>query len=189
MTISTTRAVEPCERLAALGPPPTWWRVFALRRWLREHRAIMALDISVSAEILRSLYPAGRARLGAGEPTELRADPEGARVSQRCASQGIAPRPLDAIRAGRALLCMPAEPLVLSLPCSLVPDAVPSRVASDRREQARAEGHARNPLVKAERCDPLRFGGQTTGRGHPLRGYGPSGERSWSRVFVAESPI
>lgn len=54
--ISTTRAVERCERLAALGPAPAWWRVFAMRRWLAEYRAIMALDISVHAEMLRSLY-------------------------------------------------------------------------------------------------------------------------------------
>lgn len=56
--ISTTRAVERCERLAALGPAPPWWRVFAVRRWLRAYRAIMALDISVHAEMLRSMYPA-----------------------------------------------------------------------------------------------------------------------------------
>lgn len=54
--ISTTRAVERCERLAALGPAPAWWRVFALRRWLRAYRAIMALDISVHAEMLRTVY-------------------------------------------------------------------------------------------------------------------------------------
>lgn len=60
MTISTTRAVERCERLAKLGPPPVWWRALALRRWLRDYRTIMALDISVSAEMLRSLYPADK---------------------------------------------------------------------------------------------------------------------------------
>jgi hypothetical protein len=56
--ISTTRAVERCERLATLGPPPAWWRVFALRRWLRGYDAIMALDISVAAQLLREAYPA-----------------------------------------------------------------------------------------------------------------------------------
>jgi hypothetical protein len=56
--ISTTRAVERCERLEyGLGPPPAWWRVFALRRWLRAYRAIMALDISVGAQLLREVYP------------------------------------------------------------------------------------------------------------------------------------
>jgi len=55
--ISTTRAVERCERLAMLGPPPAWWRVFALRRWIRAYRAIMALDISVGAQMLREVYP------------------------------------------------------------------------------------------------------------------------------------
>jgi hypothetical protein len=57
--ISTTRAVERCERLATLGPPPPWWRVFALRRWLAGYDAIMALDISVGAQMLREVYPAG----------------------------------------------------------------------------------------------------------------------------------
>lgn len=57
LTISTTRAVERCERLAKLGPAPAWWRVFALRRWLAAYRAIMALDISAHAEVLRSVYP------------------------------------------------------------------------------------------------------------------------------------
>lgn len=50
------RAVERCERLAKLGPAPAWWRVFALRRWLAAYRAIMALDISAHAEVLRSVY-------------------------------------------------------------------------------------------------------------------------------------
>ena len=53
MTISTTRAVERCERLVTLGSPPPWWRVFKLRRWTRAYRAITALDISVHAEMLR----------------------------------------------------------------------------------------------------------------------------------------
>jgi hypothetical protein len=57
-TLSTTRAVERCEQLAALGSPPAWWRVFALRRWLHAYRAIMALDISAQAEMLRSIYTA-----------------------------------------------------------------------------------------------------------------------------------
>lgn len=57
-TISTTRAVERCQVLAALGPAPAWWRVSALRRWLRAYDAIMALDISVAAQLLREAYPA-----------------------------------------------------------------------------------------------------------------------------------
>lgn len=69
-TISTTRAVERCERLAALGPPPVWWRVFALRRWLRAYRAITALDISVHAEMLRSVYPADWVEKMAHQPND-----------------------------------------------------------------------------------------------------------------------
>lgn len=52
------RAVERCDRLAKLGRPPAWWRVFALRRWLRAYRAIMALDISALGEMMRAAYPA-----------------------------------------------------------------------------------------------------------------------------------
>lgn len=60
MTISTTRAVERCEKLAALGSPPSWWRVFKLRRWLAEYRAIMAHDIGEPAEMWRAAYTPGR---------------------------------------------------------------------------------------------------------------------------------
>lgn len=73
--ISTTRAVERCERLANLAPPPAWWRVFALRRWLRDYRAIMALDISVHAEMLRSMYPVDGVRAMAEQRRMLAAIP------------------------------------------------------------------------------------------------------------------
>jgi hypothetical protein len=67
-TLSTTRAVERCEQLARLGPAPAWWRVFALRRWLVAYRAIMALDISAQAEMLRSLYTPDVVKLAAQRP-------------------------------------------------------------------------------------------------------------------------
>lgn len=54
--INPARAVERCERLADLGPPPPWSRPWKLKRWLRAFRAIMALDISEAAEMLRSVY-------------------------------------------------------------------------------------------------------------------------------------
>lgn len=73
--ISTTRAVERCERLAALGPAPAWWRVFALRRWLRAYRAIMALDISEMAEMLREVYTDEKLRELATAPNPLLAIP------------------------------------------------------------------------------------------------------------------
>lgn len=50
------RAVERCEALAALGQPPPLTRPWKLRRWLRAYRAIMALDISEAAEMLREVY-------------------------------------------------------------------------------------------------------------------------------------
>lgn len=62
------RAVERCDRLAALGPPPAWWRVLALRRWLRAYGAIMAFDISESAEMLREAYTDEKLREIANAP-------------------------------------------------------------------------------------------------------------------------
>lgn len=58
--INATRAVERCERLADLGPPPPWSRPWKLKRWLRAYRAIMALDISECAEMLREVYTPAR---------------------------------------------------------------------------------------------------------------------------------
>lgn len=54
--INPRRAVERCAALAKLGSPPPWWRVWKLRRWLSAYRSIMALDISVHAEMLRETY-------------------------------------------------------------------------------------------------------------------------------------
>ena len=56
--IAPDRAVERCHRLAKLGPPPKWWRLRRMVRWLRAYRSIMAFDISVGAEMLRDLYSA-----------------------------------------------------------------------------------------------------------------------------------
>lgn len=55
--VNPERAVERCERLAKLGSPPPWWRVWELRRWLSAYRSIMAMDISQFAEVLRDAYP------------------------------------------------------------------------------------------------------------------------------------
>lgn len=44
-------------RLAVLGPQPSWWRFFARRRWRRERAAILAMDVSEMAALLRRLYP------------------------------------------------------------------------------------------------------------------------------------
>lgn len=49
-------AVERCQRIAALGPPPPQRHNRKLARWLDAFRSIMALDISESAEMLRSVY-------------------------------------------------------------------------------------------------------------------------------------
>lgn len=56
--INPKRAVERCERLAKLGPPPPWSRPWKLKRWLRAFRAIMAMDITDFGEMLRDAYPA-----------------------------------------------------------------------------------------------------------------------------------
>jgi hypothetical protein len=54
--ISPKRAVERCERLAALGPPPPQRHNRKLKRWLDAFSSIMALDISECAEMLREIY-------------------------------------------------------------------------------------------------------------------------------------
>lgn len=57
LTVSQKLAVERSEWLVKLGPPPPWWRLFALRSWMRRYRAIMSVDITISAEMLRAIYP------------------------------------------------------------------------------------------------------------------------------------
>lgn len=54
--INPKRAVERCERLSALGPPPPQRHNRKLRKWLDAFMSIMALDISEFSEILRSAY-------------------------------------------------------------------------------------------------------------------------------------
>lgn len=44
------------EKLRLLGPRPPWWRPFKRRRWQREHRAIMAIDVSEAGVLLRAAY-------------------------------------------------------------------------------------------------------------------------------------
>lgn len=66
--INAKRAVERCERLAALGPAPPQSRSWKLRQWLRAYRAIMAPDIGEHAEILRSVYTDEKLRELAAAP-------------------------------------------------------------------------------------------------------------------------
>jgi len=66
--ISVRRALERAEQLAILGPPPRWYRPVLLARWTRLYRAIMALDISEHAEILRSYYSDEHVRELAEQP-------------------------------------------------------------------------------------------------------------------------
>lgn len=56
MSINPKRAVERCQRLLDLGPPPPLTRPWKLRLWRRAYQAIMALDISEVAELLRDVY-------------------------------------------------------------------------------------------------------------------------------------
>lgn len=66
--INAKRAVERCEQLAILGPPPPWYRPVLLRRWSRLYRAIMALDIGEMAEMLREVYTDEKLRELAAAP-------------------------------------------------------------------------------------------------------------------------
>lgn len=54
--VSEARLAMRERRLMALGPSPSWWRVFARRRWRKRRLAIMAMDVSVMAEVLTRIY-------------------------------------------------------------------------------------------------------------------------------------
>jgi len=54
--MSPKRALQRCELIAGLGAIPPWWRLLARRRWIAAFRAIMAIDISDVAELLRQHY-------------------------------------------------------------------------------------------------------------------------------------
>lgn len=51
------RAVERYDRISALGPCPPARKFRARAKWLRSFAAIMALDLSEAAEVLRDVYP------------------------------------------------------------------------------------------------------------------------------------
>ncbi len=50
-------AAERVRRLTTLGSPPRWWRLFARRRWHRERRAILAMNVDRMSAMMRRLYP------------------------------------------------------------------------------------------------------------------------------------
>lgn len=54
--ISAKLLIERETKLDALGPRPPWWRPFTRRRWRARHAAIMAMDVSEWAEMLRHWY-------------------------------------------------------------------------------------------------------------------------------------
>ncbi len=43
-------------KLKQIGPRPPWWRLFARRRWKQQRAAILAIDVSQVALMLRDLY-------------------------------------------------------------------------------------------------------------------------------------
>jgi 23S rRNA U2552 (ribose-2'-O)-methylase RlmE/FtsJ len=49
-------AAERQAKLDALGEQPGWWRPFARRRWRDRRAAILAVDISEAAAMLRAIY-------------------------------------------------------------------------------------------------------------------------------------
>jgi hypothetical protein len=55
MTLSV-RLAQRNDQLVALGPVPSWWRFRARAAWIRRYRAIMAMDLSATAEIYRAIY-------------------------------------------------------------------------------------------------------------------------------------
>jgi hypothetical protein len=55
-------------KLDALGPRPPWWRPFARRRWRRRRDALLAMDVSQMAEMLREVYSDDVLRAMAARP-------------------------------------------------------------------------------------------------------------------------
>jgi hypothetical protein len=49
-------AAERQAKLDALGEQPGWWRPFARRKWRDRRAAILAIDISEAAAMLRDVY-------------------------------------------------------------------------------------------------------------------------------------
>lgn len=45
-------------KIVALGPPPSWWHPFKLRRWRRQYASIMATDVTTLGLVLRDIYSA-----------------------------------------------------------------------------------------------------------------------------------
>lgn len=78
--INAKRAVERCEKLAALGPAPPQSRSWKLRQWLRAYRAIMALDIGEMAEMLRGVYTDEKLREIATAPNPFLRNLGGTRI-------------------------------------------------------------------------------------------------------------
>ncbi len=44
-------------RLDALGPMPSWWRLFSRHRWKRERSRICAMSVSMMTALMRRVYP------------------------------------------------------------------------------------------------------------------------------------
>lgn len=55
--ISDRRVRAREDKLEALGPPPSWWRVFARREWKRQRSIILAMDVTTYGEMLANMYP------------------------------------------------------------------------------------------------------------------------------------
>lgn len=55
-------------KVAALGQPPSWWRVFSRRRYDLRYRELMAMDISPFAELMREFYPSSSVAEMASRP-------------------------------------------------------------------------------------------------------------------------
>lgn len=51
MIASEKSKAELAQRLLNIGPPPSWWRVLAWRRWCRAYDAALAMDTSWVGEV------------------------------------------------------------------------------------------------------------------------------------------
>ncbi len=58
MNISSNPALvaEREQKLRALGSRPPWWRPFKRREWKRRRDAVLAMDVSEAAALMRVIY-------------------------------------------------------------------------------------------------------------------------------------
>lgn len=78
-------------KLADLGPRPAWWRWLARRRWDARKRAVLAMDVSRQAMLLRSIYGTAQMQTMAAAPNPFLAISRSRAATQRFVQVVVTP--------------------------------------------------------------------------------------------------